>query len=130
MLCGGVDRLHVSQYFLAVMTLVATAAGFMLLILTHSVIGYVGAALITGFASGFSAPLFPLLLSSVFGSSMFSRVYGILNATSSVGSSITPFIIGAIRSAGGGYDTVYLSFGICAFAVSVLALALRPAKTI
>ncbi len=127
-LCGSADRLPLSKYFCFLLLLTVKIGGFLLLVFSHSVAGYMTASLIIGFVSGFSTPLFPLIVSSVFGDILFSRLYGIYNSLASLGSTVTPLIIAAFRAGGCSFETVFLVFSSLAAAVVLLTFLLRPAN--
>ena len=129
MMCGAFDRLHLPKYRFVVLTLVGKVVSFLILAFLHSAGWYMAASLLFGFAAGLSTPLVPMLVSTIFGPAMFSRLYGIYNAVASLGSTVTPLIVVAIRKVSGGFEAAYFSFAVFMGAVMVLAIVFRPAKT-
>ena len=125
-LCGAMDKLHLPKTASNVIDLALHAAGFTILVTAHSAGAYLAASIVVGFAAGFNTPFFPLLVSACFGDAVFSQVYGIYNAIASVGSTITPLIVVAIRNATGHYEPAFIVFAVFIAVMAALTAIFRP----
>ena len=81
------------------------------------------------FITDYSTHLFLLISSSVFQDILFSRLYGINNSLSNIGSTVTPHIITAFRKRGNSFETVFLVFSFLAGAVVLQTFLLWPANS-